>query len=203
MESNYDHKALIVFAKNLEKGKVKTRLAKEIGTQKALEIYKECCIHTMTNTFDIPARKMLFYSDYIENGDLWGSDDFAKFVQNGNDLGDRMMHAFRVAFDKSVKAIIIGTDCMELTRDLINEAFDRLDDHDFVVGPANDGGYYLLGMNAFYPELFQNMEWSTDTVLEKTLSKINAEQSVYRLPELIDIDTIEDLEKSMPYGDLY
>ncbi len=92
---------------------------------------------------------------------------------------------------------------MELTRDLINEAFDRLDDHDFVVGPANDGGYYLLGMNAFYPELFQNMEWSTDTVLEKTLSKINAEQSVYRLPELIDIDTIEDLEKSMPYGDLY
>lgn len=198
-----NNQALIIFTKNLEKGKVKTRLAQTIGSQKALEIYKECCIYTMTNTFDIPARKMLFYSDYIQNGDFWGSDDFIKFVQQGEDLGQRMRHAFRNAFHKSEKVIIIGTDCMELTRDLINEAFERLDENDYVVGPSNDGGYYLLGMRQFNAELFQNIDWSTDKVLGQTLAKMDENKSVFTLPELIDIDTIEDLEKSLAYGDLY
>lgn len=202
--TNYDHQALIIFAKNLEKGKVKTRLAQVIGNQKALDIYKDCCVYTMTNTFDIPARRMLFYSDFIQNGDLWGSDDFKKFVQHGEDLGQRMRNAFRDAFHKSEKAIIIGTDCMELTRNLIMEAFEALDDHDYVVGPANDGGYYLLGMNQFSVDVFKDIDWSTDKVLKQTLAKIEAEEkSVYQLPELIDIDTVEDLEKSLAYGDLY
>jgi len=200
---NHQNQTLIIFAKNLEKGKVKTRLAQQIGHQKALEVYTECCIHTMTSTFDIPARKMLFYSNFVQNGDFWGSDDFLKFVQSGDELGQRMKNAFRSAFDKSQKVIIIGTDCMEITRDLINEAFYHLDAHDYVVGPANDGGYYLLGMKAFNPDIFDNINWSTNKVLSQTLEKINPSKSVFTLPELIDIDTLEDLEKTLAYGAIY
>lgn len=198
-----ENQALIIFAKNLEKGKVKKRLAKDLGNQKALELYQEFCVHTMTNTFDIPGRRMLFYSEFIQNGDIWGSDDYMKFVQNGENLGQRMAEAFKLAFDKSEKVVIIGTDCMELTRNIIMEAFDRLEQDDIVLGPANDGGYYLLGMNSFHPELFENIDWSTEKVLEQTKARIEPlNLSVFELPELIDIDTVEDLENSLAYGNI-
>ena len=108
-----------------------------------------------------------------------------------------MSAAFSQAFQKSDKVVIIGSDCRDLTPDLVQQAFDELDRHTFVVGPALDGGYYLLGMNAFHPEVFEGVEWSSEHTLRQTLDQmIRPGQSVFALPALSDIDFIEDWERA-------
>ena len=93
--------------------------------------------------------------------------------------------------------IIIGSDCYDLSSKVINTAFELLEENDVVVGPAKDGGYYLLGMNEFFPQLFQDKEYSTDTVLKELLEEAEElELSVYQLPTLSDIDTFEDLKET-------
>ena len=108
-----------------------------------------------------------------------------------------MSNAFDEAFDSHNKVIIIGSDCYDLSSKVINTAFELLEENDVVVGPAKDGGYYLLGMNEFFPQLFQDKEYSTDTVLKELLEEAEElELSVYQLPTLSDIDTFEDLKET-------
>ena len=185
--------ALLTFIKNPEKGKVKTRLAKTVGDDKALAIYKALLEHTRKIALAIKADRFLFYSQRINPTDNWSEKNFLKLVQVDGDLGFKMQEAFRHAFQTHQKVVIIGSDCASLTPSIVEEAFKQFDQHDFVIGPALDGGYYLLGMNSFYPAVFDGITWSTSTVLEETQQRIRSLQKTsYLLPALSDIDYEED-----------
>lgn len=185
---------LIVFIKNPEKGKVKTRLASVVGDDRALRIYHFLLEKTRAAALGVACNRLLCYSDYIPDKDEWSDADFHKTVQSSGDLGLRMAAAFRAAFlSGAQKVVIIGSDCPELDADLIRNAFDALDCAEFVVGPACDGGYYLLGMKHFVPELFEGIPWSTSSVAEETLRLIRLIGKEYRLlPRLSDIDEYDD-----------
>lgn len=186
---------LIIFVKNEEAGKVKTRLAKEVGDEKALEIYQKLLSYTYDQVSPLPVTKEVCYSRFIEENDLWGERAFLKQLQKGEGLGERMSEAFRRSFDDEgfQKTVIIGSDCAELTLDILKEAFARLNDHEIVLGPAADGGYYLLGMKSYFPELFTQIAWSTGSVLEKTINKAEKLGKDYTLlKQLNDVDRLED-----------
>lgn len=188
---------LIIFIKNPELGKVKTRIAATAGEERAFQIYLELLRHTREVTLSVDAQRLLFYSDFVDETDHWSSTDFQKLVQQGMDLGERMRQSFEVAFSQGAsKAVIIGSDCAVLTGGIVEAAFRNLDDYPFVIGPSTDGGYYLLGMNAYFPSVFENIEWSTETVLSDSLKKIvELGKNYFLLPELTDIDHEEDWEK--------
>jgi hypothetical protein len=187
--------ALIIFIKNPELGKVKTRLAKSIGNQKALEVYEILQEKTREVSLGVNAQRFLFYSEEVNLKDGWLDTNFIKRLQDNGGLGDRMEMAFRTVFENGAqKAIIIGSDCYDITPELIELAYQKLDDSDTVIGPANDGGYYLIGMKKNQPDLFQDMTWSTETVFQNTIDKITKLNRTFKaLPTLIDIDTEEDL----------
>jgi rSAM/selenodomain-associated transferase 1 len=187
---------LLIFIKNPAAGKVKTRLAASIGPEAALAAYRMLLSSTRATALGVPAERWLFYSDFIDNDDDWRANDFRKFAQEGRDLGERMRHAFELALGDGAKAVIIGSDCPWLTPALVEEAFRLLDHFPFVIGPAADGGYYLLGMTRPAPALFEGMPWSTPDVLPDTLSRIEGMESAYALlPALSDIDTQADWER--------
>lgn len=187
--------ALIIFVRNPEPGKVKTRLAATIGHTKALAIYKELLRHTFDIAALVDADKFVFYSSHIETDDCWNTGRFYKALQSNGDLGIKMQDAFTHVFENMYnKAVIIGSDCYELTTPIIENAFSLLDKHDAVIGPARDGGYYLLGMKKNIPALFHNKEWSTGAVYRQTISDLeNGAISYANLPVLADVDTAEDI----------
>ncbi len=191
--------ALLIFTKNPEAGKVKTRLAATLGDEEALSIYKQLLLHTASVSEYVPVDKFVFYSNYIDPEDIWDSQHYYKEVQQGNDLGERMKNGFSLIFQKDYnKVVIIGTDCPDLNAGVILNAFAYLDLHDVVIGPAEDGGYYLLGMKRLYSELFDNIRWSTSTVLNETITKCATLQlDCYLLPVLKDIDEEKDLKRDL------
>lgn len=189
---------LIIFVKNEEAGKVKTRLAKAVGNDMALDIYRKLLAYTREITEPLPVHKEVWYSRFIPKNDIWDQGNFKKRLQSGQNLGKRMLNAFRKSFENEgyAKVVIIGSDCAELTSGLIENAFGKLDDYEFTIGPAEDGGYYLLGMRGFHPEVFDKVEWSTNDVFTQTVKNIKVMGANYaKLEELNDVDTIEDWEK--------
>jgi uncharacterized protein len=188
---------ILIMIRNPELGKVKTRLAEKAGIAEALRIYHILLARTRVAALGMPARKMLFYSERIEERDGWFDHLFEKHVQESGDLGKRMLAAFGKAFATGAKAaVIIGSDCPDLDGDLLRKAFQALKRSDFVLGPTEDGGYYLLGMKAPEPLLFEDMPWSTDRVASITLERIGAlGKTCFLLPRLSDIDTLEDWER--------
>lgn len=196
--------ALIIFVKNPVLGKVKTRLAATIDDQEALRVYEALLAHTQEEVNRLKDTTVfVFYSDQFEN-DNWNRTYF-KMNQEGIDLGERMNHAFdTILTRKYAKTIIIGSDCYDLNAEIIQDGFDALNDYDSVVGPSEDGGYYLLGLKESTPSIFKNITWSTDTVLKETETKLQALNKTYTLlPTLNDIDTEEDLKNTKLYGNLY
>jgi uncharacterized protein len=202
---SYSKKALIIFIKNPELGKVKTRLARTLGDEKALKIYHELSKITRDNakilmahpeTIGRGVKCCVFYSDFIDNNDKWSIKSFEKWVQNGADLGERMANAFSTIFDTHEHVCIIGSDCPTLSPAILQQAFQALDKHNFVVGPSTDGGYYLLGISKSvgdYRFVFDKMVWSTDTVLSETVKRISEKDyTLFYLPELTDIDEEKD-----------
>ena len=187
--------ALIIFQKDIVYGKVKTRLAATVGNNKALEVYTQLIQHTYAITHQLKANKIVFYSDVINENDVW-QNGYLKQLQQGNDLGNKMMNAFHYAFQNNFsKAIIIGTDCPELTEKIISKAFNMLDEYDVVIGPCADGGYYLLGMKVMHEQLFTAIEWSTNKVLQTTIERCKANHlSYFLLKELHDVDEEKDLK---------
>lgn len=185
---------LLIFIRNPIYGKVKTRLARTLGDDEALRIYRILLEKTRAAAQACHSVRWLFYSDFVDETDEWPTELFEKKVQHPGDLGERMQHAFETAFAAGAKkAIIIGSDCPELSGALLNQAFETLDHADFVIGPVPDGGYYLLGMKTHAPAVFENIEWSTETVREKTLEKIAVlQKNCTLLPLLADIDTEKD-----------
>lgn len=186
--------AIIIFVRKPELGKVKTRLAASVGQEKALEIYKELLQHTHNAVLNVAADKFIFYTEAAEENDLWSEKDFIKKTQAFGDLGHKMKTAFAEVFVAGYeKVVIIGSDCLQLTEEIIIEAFEKLSTHEAVIGPANDGGYYLLGMKKLLPFLFENIEWSTEQVYSQTTdSLLQRNISFATLITLIDIDTEED-----------
>ena len=140
---------------------------------------------------------MLFYSSFIDQQDEWSSDSFDKYLQHSGDLGARMTGAFQQAFsEQQGPVLIIGSDCAQLSTDIIEQGVRALAEHDFVIGPAEDGGYYLLGMRSFSPEVFEGIAWSTEAVFDQTKRIIEAHNwSLALLPTLSDIDYEEDWKK--------
>lgn len=188
--------ALIIFIKNPEKGKVKTRLASTVGDDQALKIYKALMGHTRNLASQTEAVRYLFYSQFINSKDDWSEDQFVKNLQIDGDLGTKMATAFQTVLSKHSKAIIIGSDCASLSKEIIQTAIQALDDHDFVIGPALDGGYYLLGMGQFEARLFDDIPWSTERVAQITQERIKGlGKSYFLLPALSDIDYEEDWNK--------
>jgi len=185
---------LIIFVKNFIYGSVKTRLAKTAGDDKAMEIYKRLVHHTVSVAADLRYDKMVCYSEYVDVDDIFDKG-FKKSVQHGDDLGERMHNAIDEAFKQGYrKVVIVGSDCIEITTAILNEAFAALSLTDLVIGPANDGGYYLLGMTTIHPALFTAKNWSTDNVYKQTMNDVTAiGLSCSFLPILTDIDEEKDL----------
>lgn len=185
--------ALIIFQKNPVLGKVKTRLAKDIGQEAALEIYQKLIQMTFEQALGCGGEIWVFYSDYIPADSPF--KNINSRVQSGVDLGQRMENAFMEVFANNYDAaVIIGTDCPQISTACLDQAIQKLDDSDLVIGPALDGGYYLLGMNRLHSELFHSITWSSDLVLNQTISV--AEKlglSIQFLPKFYDIDTVDDL----------
>ncbi len=186
--------ALIIFIKNPKLGNVKTRLASTVGKSNALHIYKQLLKYTHAMSLVVNAERFLFYDDIIAQGDEWENKFFTKQIQLGNDLGEKMNNAFYQTLLKFKKAVIIGSDCFDLSASVINEAFQLLENNDVVIGPAKDGGYYLLGMKELHQTLFKNISWSTPEVLEQTITICKKQELSYcLLPTLSDIDVEDDL----------
>lgn len=194
------NKAILVFQKNLIAGRTKTRLAATIGNEKALFVYKQLISITTNVLINLPFDKLIYYSEFIpldiEDKEIETAAKTLVLVQHGNDLGARMLNSFSDQFKIGYsRLIIIGTDCPGLNSELLLNAFNALEGHDIVIGPAADGGYYLLGMSKLYPELFEGVEWSTSEVYGQTvdiISKLGLSFSL--MPVLRDLDNEDDLK---------
>jgi len=186
--------SLIIFTRNPILGKVKTRLAKSVGNEIALEIYQFLLNKTKEVTLNIPADKVVFYSEEITNKDIWDATIYKKELQKGRDLGAKMSNAFKTCFkDGYEKVVLIGSDLFDLEEFHIREAFEKLEKNDAVIGPALDGGYYLLGLKKMHPKIFMNKNWGTDTVRKNTMKNLE-KVNVHLLPILNDVDVIEDIK---------
>lgn len=184
---------LLIFTRNPELGKVKKRLAAKTGEKAALDIYKFLLKHTSEITANLSADKEVHYSERIEKEDFW-DETYTKKVQTGDDLGERMKNAFQQGFESGYQnIIIIGSDIYDLRHSDLEKAFKTLETSDYVIGPAMDGGYYLLGMKSLNLDLFKNKAWSTHSVFEETVKDMIS-KNIAILEKRNDIDHIEDLE---------
>ena len=188
-------RALIVFTRNPVKGKVKTRLAKTIGKEKAYEIYRELLHIAYVNTKSFPCDKYLYLSESLDEN-LFDSGFFQK-LQEGIDLGERMLNALTEILNTGyTKVVLVGADCPGLTRVILKDAFNKLGKNDIVLGPAEDGGYYLIGLKEPKEYLFRDMKWGHKKVLEETINRIKKNKHTHDLvAKLIDIDNVRDLAK--------
>ena len=185
---------LIVFTRNPELGKVKTRLAKTVGNATTLKIYIFLLERTRDISVKVSADKAVYYSVKVRENDIWDANIFQKHQQVGEDLGIRMLHAFKNGFKAGYeKVMIIGSDLYDLTAETIENAFMALENNEVVIGPAEDGGYYLLGMNSLEEKVFKNKDWGTETVRKDTLEDLK-DKKVFLLGELNDVDVFEDIE---------
>ncbi len=184
---------LLIFTRNPELGKAKTRLAKTVGDETALEIYKFLLQKTRDISSNVNADKAVYYSVKIRENDIWDKAIFQKHQQKGEDLGIRMLNAFKDGFDIGYeKVMIIGSDLYDVSSENIDKAFTELNKNDVVIGPALDGGYYLLGMNFLQENIFKNKKWGTATVRKDTLSDLK-DKKVKLLEIKNDIDVYEDI----------
>ncbi len=210
---------LLIFLKYPEAGKVKTRLAREIGDEKAAQLYRLFVEATLKRTQDRNGHyeQLLFYTPVERGNEI---ESWLTFLRNGtdkqvcpchpqigSDLGERMLNALKTAFlGGAKKAVIIGTDSPTLDKEIICEAFCRLKDNDVVIGPTIDGGYYLIGMSlrakrsnlslSALDRLFTGINWGSNRVFEQTMKRIREENASYSLlPLYYDVDTLEDLKR--------
>ncbi len=183
--------AVIIFVRNPELGKVKTRLAKELGDQNTLNIYIKLLEHTQVVSAAVSADKFVFGTEQLKFS--WPGSTTE--IQSSGDLGEKMNDAFQLLFERGYqKVVIIGSDCLQLSTHHIEEAFTALNENDIVIGPAEDGGYYLLGMKKIYSKLFMNKSWSTEKVFTETLQSIQTlHLRSHILEQLVDVDEKKDL----------
>ena len=196
---------LLVFARVPELGRVKTRLAQSLGEDKALAIYEAMLQQVLAGIGDATESteiEVAWAPTPRANGAMLrrAFGDRPVAMQTGSDLGDRMAMAFseRFFFHRTQKIVAIGVDEPDITREMIDHAFALLDSCEWVIGPAHDGGYYLMGCRAaaFRPEIFQSIDWGSASVFSTTMARIRAwVNTVAVLPRKHDIDTVDDLNR--------
>jgi uncharacterized protein len=192
---------LIVFTKYPEVGKTKTRLIPALGADGAAKLQRQMTEHTLEQVKLLQVARTLSIEIHYSGGDRdhlqrWLGRDHTLRAQVGNDLGERMKHAFeQSSCSGASRTIIIGSDCPSLNHTMIADAFDELANHDLVIGPANDGGYYLIGLKSPRPEIFENIHWGTDIVFDQTMDRAaKLGLSTSTLQPLNDIDRPADLK---------
>ena len=186
---------LIVFVRAPRAGAVKTRLAQKIGASAACDAYQKL-VRAVLNRIDSIRAVQLRYSPDDAESEVrpWLRPSWTLSPQGSGDLGERLTRAFAESFAGGAnRVVIIGSDCPWLTGGDVEEAWNDLETHDLVVGPARDGGYWLIGLREPKPELFSGISWSTATVLEQTLAQARAGGLRFHLlRELRDVDTLGD-----------
>ncbi len=193
MEDN----AIIIFSKNLKLGTVKTRIAKTLGEEKALQIYKELLEYTESILDNITVHRYIFWDLEIPGKhEYFSHTNYIHKTQSGENLGEKIENAFFEILKIHKNVLIIGTDCPYLTTYHIEESFDSLKNYDYCIGPATDGGYYLLGLKEFSSSWFRNISWSTESVFSETQNKAKEMRlRGYVLPILSDVDVEDDYYK--------
>ena len=196
-----EKECVLFFVKWPEKGKVKTRLAREIGSDHAVNLYR-CFILDLAETLKkLPQDVILCYSptDAEPLFRSWLGDRFQYLPQPDGDLGMRMKKSFVQAFENGYKrAVLIGSDCPDLPEATLKQAFTELEKTEAVIGPAVDGGYWLIGFQSpsFYAPVFEGISWSTETVFTETMKKFSQRKiNVAVLPKWMDIDTMANLRE--------
>lgn len=183
-----------------EPGKVKTRIARVAGCDYATETYRHIAEKVFQNTLpaDREYERIIFYTPESRERKFrsWLPGE-RLIAQRGRDIGERMANAIRDLFyEGASKSVIAGVDIPELEAEIVREAFKKLGSADIVIGPATDGGYYLIGMKSLHREIFRNMLWSTEKVFKHTIHVIDSLKLKYEtLITLSDVDTLEDLMK--------
>jgi rSAM/selenodomain-associated transferase 1 len=202
---------VLVFARLPELGKVKTRLAQSIGDEKALAVY-EAMLRDLLPSLGPPTEQTDIEILWAPTEGVTGErltrafGDYATAIQTGENLGDRLAMAFaeRFYFHRTDKIVAIGVDDPRLSRAMIDHALALLESCEWVLGPAADGGYYLIGCRAaaYDVRVFTGVQWGSASVLRETLARIGAsEQTVATLPERYDIDVEDDLRRYAAEGD--
>lgn len=193
-------RAILVFARAPQPGRVKTRLAAAVGDRAALRIYTRLAKHTLAEVRafaaeDVAIRVHYAPADAGEAVRVWLGDGPVYLPQADGDLGMRMKDAFARAFAEGAEqVVIVGSDLPAVSASLLRRAFELLDAHPAVIGPARDGGYYLLGLRRMVDGIFDGIEWSTPHVLRTTLERFSAAGvEPAALEELADVDTVDDL----------
>ena len=200
-----DDRCLLFFVKNPEKGKVKSRLAAVIGEDSAVRLYKNLVAQMLTTSKEgtFPFYICFFPKNAQKSVKNWLGREYDYIPQNGKDLGERMRNGFIDGFTMGYKRVVlIGSDLPDLPLGFIRDAFASLRKKDVVIGPAYDGGYYLIGFKqkTFFPQVFQGIAWGTKNVFDETMKKLRRfTRAVYTLPYLRDIDTAEDLKGVSPF----
>ncbi len=193
----YNRQAILLFIKEPGKGQVKSRLAKALGKELAKEAYIHFTLDVLRTIRNYPLRIFFYPPDSRVALMRWLGKDFVCIPQKGRGLGKRMENAFIGSFSDGLeKALIVGSDIPDLAPEVIDEAFEALDKSDAVIGPASDGGYYLIGFKktSFQPAIFRGIEWSSGSVFRKTMDIFRRFGSrVHILPAWQDVDTLEDL----------
>ncbi len=194
---------ILFFVKYPEQGSVKTRLARALPDGVAVQLYRRFVTDVLSMLHDIERPVVICYTPpgRAQAFRDWLGDGYRYLPQRGNNLGERLRHGFVDAFSVGCNsAVAIGSDSPDLPPAFIREAFDAIGKNQVVIGPAVDGGYYLIGFprNTFMPAAFEGIEWSTPTVYAETMRKIRAEHArggIHVLPPWKDVDTLEDLHE--------
>ncbi len=191
---------LLIFTRYPMPGTTKTRLIPALGAEGAAALQRELTDYTLQQALSLDLAVSLVITMYFQGGteeDMrqWLGDQLNYVPQRQGDLGQRMLLAVAEAFNQSAqRVIIIGSDCPGLNTKILEQGFDALQTHDVVLGPALDGGYYLLGMRSFMPSLFAGIAWGSSQVYAQTRALIDqAGSSCALLPPLADLDRPEDL----------
>ncbi|MGB6339366.1 MAG: TIGR04283 family arsenosugar biosynthesis glycosyltransferase [Candidatus Aminicenantaceae bacterium] len=190
----------IIFTRYPFPGRVKTRLIPALGSDGAASLHDAMTLHSLRWSKSLSSQYPDILEVRFEGGTLSQMQQWLggnrKYVEQGEgDLGQRMERAFQENFQKKYRHIVlVGTDCPQMTAFHVKEAFFALKSHDMVIGPSEDGGYYLIGLSQIVPELFVSMEWGTDKVFKKTMEKAKQRNlSVRVLARLNDVDEPDDL----------
>lgn len=191
---------LIVFTRYPEPGKTKTRLIPVLGAEGAATLQRQMTEHTLAQVKELQSERLVSAIICFAGGNQqlmqnWLGTCFDYQPQGDGDLGRRMAIAFETTLEAGTQSVvIIGSDCPDLNAQLMMQAFQALEQHDLVLGPARDGGYYLIGLRRLIPELFTGISWSTTEVLQQTMNIAQKlELAVASLPLLSDVDRPEDL----------
>ena len=187
-------KALVIFSKYPEPGKSKTRLGKTIGHENAAEIHMKC-LQMLFKEHSNQDYDVIISSPFEEDREKFKKITKAKFLlQKQGSLGEKMLQCFKEILQKYKKVTIIGSDFPTLSSETVKQAFSLLDEHDIILGPSFDGGYYLIAMQQPHT-IFKNIEWSVETVLQEQIKNIEKQKLTFTLlKKEHDIDTEEDLQ---------